>query len=217
MTEEQLSIHAVTFLRHGESVGNLENRHQGHADFPLTDIGRQQALSLAKRWRREGRGFDRALSSPLLRARQTAEIICERLFIPLEFDPDLMETENGLLKGLKEEEARVTVPHPEYMTPYSRFGRTGESRWEVFLRGGRFIQSIIDRPPAQLLVVSHGGILNTIMYALLGIPLQADFTGPRFQFNNTAYADFTYTPRTNNWRLLAFDPGCDSSDGKATE
>ena len=102
------------------------------------------------------------------------------------------------------------------MTPYSRFGRTGESHWELLMRVGRVIQSILDRPPTQLLVVTHGVFLNSVMYAILGIPLQANFTGPRFQFNNTAYADFTYTPRTNNWRLLAFDPGCDTNDGKAT-
>ena len=44
------SIYHVTFLRHGESVGNAEDRFQGHADFPLTEKGRTQARSLADRW-----------------------------------------------------------------------------------------------------------------------------------------------------------------------
>ena len=66
----------ITFLRHGESVGNLENRFQGHADYPLTEKGRSQARALAKWWNAEGISFNRACSSPLLRARETAEIIC---------------------------------------------------------------------------------------------------------------------------------------------
>ena len=42
------SNYHVTFLRHGESVGNQENRFQGQADFPLTDKGRAQARALAE-------------------------------------------------------------------------------------------------------------------------------------------------------------------------
>src|SRR5450756_2964317 len=68
-------IYTVTFLRHGESVGNLENRFQGHADFPLTETGRAQARALAERWHTEGRLFERVFSSPLARARETAEIL----------------------------------------------------------------------------------------------------------------------------------------------
>ncbi len=65
----------LTLLRHGESVGNAENRLQGQADFPLTETGRQQAQALAKRWLAEGLTFDRVIASPLKRSRETAEII----------------------------------------------------------------------------------------------------------------------------------------------
>lgn len=197
--------YTITFLRHGESVGNLENRFQGHADFPLTDTGRQQARLLAERWKAEGRSFDRAVSSPLLRARETAETVCAALDVPLDFDPDWMEINNGLIAGLDRQEAAQVAPEPEFMTPYTRFGKTGESRWEVYLRAGRAIQCILDRPAGSYLVAAHGGILNMSMYAILGIPLQADFTGPRFMFHNTTFAVFSYEPEHHNWRLLAFD------------
>ena len=127
----------LTFLRHGESVGNLENRFQGHADFPLTETGRAQARALAERWQAEGRTFDRVFSSPLARARETAEIICAALNAPLEFDPDWMEINNGLLAGMNRRRSRSgTMPRPHFMTPYTHYGKTGESRWELYLRAG---------------------------------------------------------------------------------
>jgi 2,3-bisphosphoglycerate-dependent phosphoglycerate mutase len=195
----------LTFLRHGESVGNAEDRFQGHADFPLTGKGRAQAEALANRWQVDGISFDRCIASPLLRARQTAETICAALNVPLEFDPDWMEIDNGLIAGLNHAEAEQVVPEQEFMTPYTHFGKTGESRWEVYLRAGRAIQRILDRPAGRYLVAAHGGILNWAMYAILGIPIQADFTGPRFMFHNTTFATLTYEPEHHNWRMLHFD------------
>jgi len=203
MTEP--AFYFVTFLRHGESVGNAEDRFQGHADFPLTEKGRAQAQTLVERWQAEGVAFDTCIASPLLRARQTAEIISEALGIPLEFDPDWMEINNGVLAGLKEEQAEQVAPRPTFMTPYTRFGETGESRWELYLRAGRAIQHILDRPVGRYLVASHGGILNMALYAILGIPVQADSAGPRFMFHNTTFTTFTYTPERHCWRMLAFD------------
>ena len=198
-------FYTLTFLRHGESVGNLENRFQGQADFPLTATGRAQARALAKRWQAEGRTFDRAFSSPLARARETAEIVCAALKVPVEIDPDWMEIDNGLLAGLSDEEAHQTMPRPAFMTPYTHYGKTGESRWEVYLRAGRAVQRILDKPVGAYLVTAHGAILNMALYVILGIPVQADFTGPRFMFDNTTFATFAYEPQHHNWRLLHFD------------
>ncbi len=199
------SLYYVTFLRHGESVGNAEDRFQGHADFPLTGKGRSQARSLAKRWQQEGVTFDNCIASPLLRACQTAEIICEALAIPLEIDPDWMEINNGLVSGLTPAEAELVAPRPDFMTPYTHFGGTGESRWELYLRAGWAIQHILDRSPGRYLVAAHGGVLNMALYAILGIPVQADSAGPRFMFHNTTFTTFTYEPERHSWRMLHFD------------
>ena len=199
------SYYHVTFLRHGESVGNAEDRFQGHADFPLTEKGRSQARSLADRWQQEGVTFDSCIASPLLRACQTAEIVCAALNIPLELDPDWMEINNGLVSGLTPEEATQVAARPDFMTPYTRFGETGESRWELYLRAGRAIQHILDRSPGRYLVAAHGGVLNMAMYAILGISVQADSAGPRFMFHNTTFATFSYEPERHNWRMLNFD------------
>ena len=199
------SFYHVTFLRHGESVGNAEDRFQGHADYSLTEKGRSQARSLADRWQESGVTFDKCIASPLLRARQTAEIVCAALGIPLELDPDWMEINNGLVSGLTPDEAMQVAPRPDFMTPYTRFGEIGESRWELYLRAGRAIQHILDRSPGHYLVAAHGGVLNMAMYAILGIPVQADSAGPRFMFHNTTFATFLYDPEHHNWRMLNFD------------
>jgi len=198
-------LHRITFLRHGESVGNAERRFQGQADFPLTRTGVRQAHELARRWKAEGVSFDRAFSSPLRRARQTAEIVSKTLGVPLEFDPDWAEIDNGLLAGLTHEAGTQVAPRPPFMTPYTRYGRTGESRWELYIRVGRCIQRLIDLPAARYLVVAHGGILNMAMYAVLNIAPQADFSGPGFLFENMTFATLAYDASHHNWQFVAFD------------
>ena len=146
-----------------------------------------------------------AQSLLLLRACQTAEIICEALAIPLEIDPDWMEINNGLVSGLTPAEAELVAPRPDFMTPYTHFGGTGESRWELYLRAGWAIQHILDRSPGRYLVAAHGGVLNMALYAILGIPVQADSAGPRFMFHNTTFTTFTYEPERHSWRMLHFD------------
>lgn len=198
-------VYRVTFLRHGESVGNAEARFQGHADYPLTEKGLAQARALAKHWKKLGLSFDQCIASPLLRARQTAETISAALQLPLEFNPDWMEINNGIIAGMTAEEALDKLgPPPAFMTPYTRYGRTGESRWELFLRAGRGVQNIVDRAPGSYLVVAHGGILTMALYAILGIPPQSDSSGPRFFFDNTTYTTLTYEPERHCWRMLEF-------------
>lgn len=195
------ALFTVILLRHGESVGNAEGYHQGQFDFPLTDNGRRQARALGRRWRREGLRFDAVITSPLLRARETADIIASLLEAPLEIDEDWMERDNGLLSGLRPEESAQVVPRPAFIHPYQAIGQTGESQWELYLRAGRALQRLLLHPQGCYLVISHGGILNMAMYAILGIPVQANFTGPRFRFGNTAFATFSYHPAEHKWTL----------------
>jgi 2,3-bisphosphoglycerate-dependent phosphoglycerate mutase len=192
----------ITLLRHGESQGNFEGRHQGQADFPLTELGRQQTRSLVDRWKTENKTFDLIVSSPLARARETAEIIATELCIHLELDSLWMERDNGLMAGLSPEEVRDTLPQSDFVHPYQPIGQTGESQWELYLRAGSAVQSLLNRPPGSYLIVSHGGLLNMFFYAILGIAPQPNFHGPRFRFNNTAFATVQYNPASHRWYVL---------------
>lgn len=197
-----LVLYHFTLLRHGESQGNFEGRHQGQADFPLTERGRDQANALLARWKLEQKEFDLVISSPLWRARQTAEILAEGLGVPLEFDQLWMERNNGLLAGLSPEEVRQTLPQPTFIHPYQAVGQTGESQWQLYLRAGTAVQSLFSHPPGKYLIVSHGGLLNMFFYAVLGITPQPNFHGPRFRFNNAAFATLTYNPASHHWYIL---------------
>lgn len=189
-------------MRHGESAGNAAGLHQGQMDFELTQTGKLQAASLANRWKRESRHFDLIISSPLKRAYETAKILAEKLNVPIETDTLWMERNNGLLSGLKPEDGEQISPRPDFMHPYQPVGETGESQWTLFIRAGQAIQSLLSKTPGRYLVVSHGGILNLAMYAILGIPLQANFTGPRFRFGNTAFTTLTYRPNEHKWTVF---------------
>ncbi len=198
----QPSIYHIILLRHGESQGNFEGRHQGQADFPLTEHGREQAHALLSRWLDEDQQFDLVISSPLIRARETAEIIASGLNTALEFDALWMERNNGLMAGLSPEEVSRSLPQPAFIHPYQPVGQTGESQWQLYLRAGAAVQSLISRPPARYLVVSHGGLLNMFFYAILGISPQPNFHGPRFRFNNAAFATLSYNPASHHWYIL---------------
>jgi broad specificity phosphatase PhoE len=145
------------------------------------------------------------VSSPLVRARETARIISDVLGIPLEFDPIWMERNAGEIAGLTRQETLERFPDAERRTPYDAFGENGEGDWELFLRAGTAVHRLLSRPPGRYLVVTHGGILNKIMYAILGIPVQGYSNGPRFRFGNTGFAMFSYMPGRHQWRMLRLE------------
>ncbi|MCS6994648.1 MAG: histidine phosphatase family protein [Anaerolineales bacterium] len=197
-----VSVFHITLLRHGESVGNAENRLQGHADFPLSETGREQARKLAARWKVEGVNFDCVITSPLLRARETAQIIAEALGIPnFETDSLWMERNMGLRSGMTLDEIRARYPEPPFLNPYQSWSEQGESDWELYLRGGQALHKLLLRPPARYLVVSHGAILNKVLYSILGITPQANRQGAHFRLENTSFSVFTYTPHAHHWRV----------------
>jgi 2,3-bisphosphoglycerate-dependent phosphoglycerate mutase len=197
-TEDQFT-HRITLLRHGESTGNAQGVYQGRAEFDLSEKGRAQARFLGEYWLAHEVTYTQVISSPQARARQTAEIVSEILEIPLEFDDQWQEIDNGVLAGLPLEEALEKHPFPEIMTPYDPIGESGESNWDLYRRAVRAVQELVDRPSGEYLVVSHGGFLNRVLYVILGIVPQVNFSGARFQFGNTSYAAVQYNPSRHIW------------------
>ena len=191
----------ITVLRHGESVGNAESRWQGQADYPLTDTGRAQARKLAERWKEENVKFDLVISSPLERAKETAEIIASTLHVKVEFESLWLERDNGEFSGLTAHEVRQNFVHSTFSTPYDPVGGVGEGDWELFLRAGQALQKLLKREPARYLIVSHGGLLNQFMHAVVGVAPQANNAGAQFRFSNTAFAQLMYYPHQHRWAI----------------
>lgn len=187
------------FLRHGQSTGNAEKRHQGQADFPLTSIGIQQVEQLAAVWSAAGIQFDLAVSSPQSRAKQTAEIITGVIRTKLELDPIWMERDNGELAGLLEKDAKISHPPPDFISLHQPIANTGESQWELYLRAATAVNKLVKYPAGRYLIISHGGFLNMVLHALSGHTPQSNFQGPIFRFSNTGYTSVQYKPGNDNW------------------
>lgn len=201
----QTTDYIITFVRHGESTGNAGGIHQGQADFPLSEKGREQAHALAARFTAEGAVYDLAIASPLSRALETAQILSGALNIPLETDPLWMERHGGKLQGLPFDDPAAQALAAPFLHPYVHVGQTGESELELLARGTLAVQSLLDRAPGRYLVVSHGALLNRVMFAIMGITVQPNFQGFAFGFGNTAFVTLHYRPNSHKWRLLHFE------------
>ena len=193
-------IYHLVFLRHGESIGNAQSRWQGQSDYPLTDKGRAQARALAKRWKSEDMKFDLVITSPLVRAQETANIIAKMLNLKVERDEIWLERDIGEMEGMTADEVRK-IPQPPFTTPYDSIGGDGEGDWALFLRAGQALHNLLQRPAGSYLIVSHGGLLNQLMHAIVGIAPHADPSGVRFRFENTSFARVIYFPHQHRWAI----------------
>ena len=147
----------LLLVRHGETDWNAEGRLQGHTDRPLNDFGRRQAAALAERLADDD--IDAVYASDLARARETAEILGNRLGLPVVTDPDLRERNWGNWEGLTgSERDRV-----EYV------GEEREAHGERVIRAVRRIAE--QHPGERIVVVTHGGSLRRIQVAAYGMAL----------------------------------------------
>jgi broad specificity phosphatase PhoE len=148
-------VTTLLLVRHGETDWNADGRLQGQTDRPLSDFGRRQALQLADELADEE--IAAIYSSDLSRARETAEIVGERLGLPVVLDPDLREKDWGTWEGLTATE-RDRV---EFV------GESTEAHRERMLRG---LRRIADSHATgdRVLVVTHGGSMRRVQTAALG-------------------------------------------------
>jgi broad specificity phosphatase PhoE len=194
-------MYLITLLRHGESEGNASGVIQGRSDLPLTENGVEQTQNLAQAWKSEGIWFHQIVSSPLKRARQTAEAIAAVLEIPVEFNQVWMERAFGELEGKTLEEVQGQDPSIDFYDPYRLPAIGAETALDLFIRASQGLQDVLRRPEGSYLVVSHGAILNMALYSALGLSLQ-NGSSPRFSLGNTGFANLLYEPAHRQWWLL---------------
>ncbi len=197
----------LTLMRHGASLGDIEDIHEGRFDAPLIDLGRAQVRERADGWLRAGVTFDLVQASPLLRARETAEIVSSTLGVPLEFADVWMEADNGPVAGLRFDVAAERYPMPAFRNPYEPYFGTGESGWEIHNRATKAVEQVVRRAIPRVLVVAHGGILGAAMRHIVGAPPIVNWLGMHFVFGDTSYADLSYDPQHHRWYLHQFQRG----------
>jgi broad specificity phosphatase PhoE len=148
----------ILFARHGETDWNRERRVQGHTDRPLNETGREQAAALADEL--ESVRVDAVYASDLARAQETAQIVAERLGLPITTLSELREKHFGTWEGLTDEEVLVRFPHARERGPWGD-GETSEAMSERVVTAVRRIAR--EHPDGQVLVVSHGGPLRALL------------------------------------------------------
>lgn len=156
----------IALVRHGQTDWNLQQRMQGTSDIPLNAVGREQARQAGILLAEEN--WDVVVSSPLKRARETAEIIAAELRLPLGSSyPELVEQDFGEAEGM--EVTEVLERWPDWQAP----GR--EPDHEVGARGVRALQAIADEfGEANVVAVAHGTIIRATIAEIAGRP-RADY------------------------------------------
>ncbi|MBW5446621.1 histidine phosphatase family protein [Cohnella sp. CFH 77786] len=152
----------IGWIRHGVTEWNRQGKIQGVTDIPLSLEGTRQARKLADRLEREQGGWQGIACSDLARASKTAEIIAERLGIPVVRDSRLRERSFGEAEGTTHEE-RIA----RWGQDWRRLVPDQESDERVTARGLSFLEEFVKRHPGEAwLVVTHGSFLARMLHAL---------------------------------------------------
>ena len=163
----------ILLVRHGQTEWNVAGRYQGWGDSPLTPLGIAQAQAIGGRLRGvpEARDFP-IVSSPIGRARRSAELIREQLGsqAPIAFDERLREISLGSWEGLDRAEIAALVP--------GIFN--GDGRWEWYFRtptgesydtfAGRLASWLADVSGQNLIVVAYGVVSRVLRGLYAGLP-----------------------------------------------
>lgn len=151
------------FLRHGQTEWNREGRLMGQQDIPLNLHGIKQAEEVAFILKESGVTIDRIVASPLLRAKQTAEIINDSLDVPIHFYTGLKEVHFGEAEGKLKAYENLHTSWINGVTP-----EAAES-WGCFKqRVAHAITQSLEEGRSTL-IVAHGGVYSAIM-DMLGYP-----------------------------------------------
>ncbi len=159
----------IYLVRHGQDNTSVRG---GWSDSPLTDIGIRQSLDLANELflNAEKYNIGKIFSSDIVRAKQTAVIIADRLNLSIVLKPEFREVNNGVLAGLDNRIADEKYPNLFWRNlDWEEHYPSGESPKEFYERIRRaweeFMLSFARQPlpdNKNALLVTHGGVINII-------------------------------------------------------
>ncbi|QEC47654.1 histidine phosphatase family protein [Baekduia soli] len=147
-------MHELWLIRHAETPWSLAGRHTGRSDIPLTDAGREHARGL--RDRLGGRAFAAVLVSPLVRARETAQLA--GLDAGALVRDDLMEWDYGDYEGRTT--AEIRAERPDWLL-WRDGVPGGESAADVGARADRVIAEALGID-GDVALVAHGHVLRVL-------------------------------------------------------
>ncbi|WP_404409504.1 histidine phosphatase family protein [Jeotgalibacillus malaysiensis] len=150
---------SISIIRHGETDWNTEGRLQGATDIPINETGVLQAQQCGQ-FLKIGQ-WDVLITSPLQRAKKTAEIMNEDLHLPLVVMDEFSERYFGDAEGMTREERMAAYPDKAYPNQ-----ETADMLQERILKG---LQQINENyPDKNVLLVAHGAVIGAILSMLSG-------------------------------------------------
>jgi broad specificity phosphatase PhoE len=162
------TIQHLLFVRHGETVGNLEQIAHGQSESPLNERGVRQAKLTAHMLRGWERDYHRVYTSPLSRAQHTGQHIASSLRLPIDTHDDLIEGFLGDWEGVTYQElddfgfAKHSIKDDDFS------GHSGESPNQLGNRVARAVSEIRGRHPDEnIILVSHGAAIAHLIARLL--------------------------------------------------
>jgi ribonuclease H / adenosylcobalamin/alpha-ribazole phosphatase len=165
--------------RHGATPLSLEKRFSGRGGFdaPLAELGIEQAKALAAEVVHH-RGIDAVVSSPLLRAQQTAQVVCDAMGMEYVVDDDLAECDFGVWDGLTFREVQTGWPDQmaDWLASSDVPPPQGESLEQCAMRVDAARRRIVEQYPGQnVLVVAHVTPIKVFVAKALGTGLEVVF------------------------------------------
>jgi probable phosphoglycerate mutase len=166
----------ILLLRHGETFWNRERRVQGRLESDLTPRGERQALAMADLTAdliSQGGGDWRLVSSPIGRARRTAEAVAAATGLAVQTDDRLMEICCGAWEGRLWDDVRRDDPHRGY-DGERFFGAPGggETFEDVHARAASWLADLAPEPERRVIAVSHGVLGRLLRGAYAGLDRQ---------------------------------------------
>ena len=156
----------IYLVRHGETTGDIENRYGGSYDDHLTGLGRGQLQETASKL--VGKDIEKIFTSPLIRAKESAEIISSVINASIEIRDGLRERHYGVLTGLTNTEALEKYPKEveAHKNPLNT-DPDGESYQDFQNRVLNTFKIITNEKHQAVSIISHGGPIKQIL-AYLG-------------------------------------------------
>ena len=151
-------MHHIYFVRHGETVWNVENKICGMTDSPLTENGRAQARQTGALVRASGLHIDEILYSPLSRAADTAKAIAADTGIPAREEPRLREQCFGKYEGTPRDGAEFKISKTHFADRYDG----GESMLQLAQRLYNLLDELKADENKTYLLVAHNGIARVV-------------------------------------------------------
>lgn len=144
--------------RHGETTWNVQGLVCGRADVPLTEKGRQQAKALADKVATLEVPVTKIIHSPLQRAKDTAQVVADKIDLPLVADARLMEMDFGAYDGMPSNETIFQEARLEFGVRFPE----GESLFDMYARVVPVLQECLADEENTYLLVCHNALIRAI-------------------------------------------------------